>query len=284
MVEATPSEIGHEFISCYILTSGSSGCIVETGPAASYEYIDRALKEAALAETVKLVIPTHIHLDHGGGVGHILNRYPDMIGLAHPKAYKHLINPDKLWDAALMYLGWLAEIYRKPEPVSEEQLRTTYDGMEIVFGDIELVVIHTPGHASHHQSIYFRNEDALFVGDSAGALIQPLEMIVPTTLPPIRLELYLESINKMINYKPSRLYYTHYGFIDNATDVLKEYHRFVIDLWNIAKEYEPKSIEEYKSLIVKSIDDMDKLFDWIRGKPIYNSLMDFSLNGIMAYK
>ena len=284
LVEATPEGLAHDFISCYIIESTGPICIVETGPASSANILTNVVREMGYSKRLNMVIPTHIHLDHGGGVGHILNEFGDAIGLIHPRGVKHVADPSKLWKAALEYLGWLAEAYGEPMPIEERRLRASDDGMELVFGDVNITILHTPGHAPHHQSVYLHNENSLFVGDSAGAYAWEIDMIVPTTNPPIKLDLYIDSLDKMIRYKPDRLYYTHYGYVDDGTEVLKAYRKLLIDLVKIAKEENPESIDDFKSIIRSSIEGADKIFEWVDRKPIYRSLMDLSLHGILLSK
>ena len=47
---------------------------------------------------IDYIVPTHIHLDHFGGGGHIMELCKNAKALVHPKAYKHVSNIEKWWQ------------------------------------------------------------------------------------------------------------------------------------------------------------------------------------------
>ncbi|EJP18291.1 metallo-beta-lactamase domain protein [Leptospira interrogans str. FPW2026] len=79
--------------------------IVENGEAAFVEnntnhsipiLLEELQKVGRKPEDVKYIIITHVHLDHAGGTGLLAKYCPNATILAHPKAAKHLINPERL--------------------------------------------------------------------------------------------------------------------------------------------------------------------------------------------
>src|SRR5512136_146793 len=47
-------------------------------------------------QRLSYIIPTHIHLDHGGGAGYLAQHLPKPKAVLHPKGATHLIDPSAL--------------------------------------------------------------------------------------------------------------------------------------------------------------------------------------------
>lgn len=230
------------FIASYILR-GEKTIIVETGPISSVQNLIRGLDALNVkADEVAYIAVSHIHLDHAGGIGPVLKRFPKAKVVVHERGAAHLANPEKLWQQAQAVLGPVAEIYGKPEPVPPNRIMAACDGMVLdAGGGVTLKVMETVGHAPHHLSYYEPLSNGIFTGDSAGIYLSEIDVIVPTTPPPFRLDMALASIDKMAGLKPSTLYYTHFGKAKNAVGKLQAYAE-QLRLWaSIAKEVLEKS-------------------------------------------
>ncbi len=106
------------FFASYLL-KGKRVAIVESGPTSSVPNLTAALKELNVKPNdVEYVAVSHIHLDHGGGVGTLFRYLPKAKVIVHQRGAPHLANPEKLWQQSKEVLGNIAEIYGKPEPVS----------------------------------------------------------------------------------------------------------------------------------------------------------------------
>lgn len=188
--------------------------LVDPGPADTIPFLLRKL--AAVTDGVDLVLLTHIHLDHSGGLGQFCRSRPEARVLAHPKAFRHLTDPAKLWTASVETLGDVARTYGPPEPVDGPILAEADDA-----GLIE--VLPTPGHAPHH--LAFRvlcGERALFfVGEAAG-LTLPTESdglwLRPTTPPRFDAAAALESLDRIASALrgDELLCYAHWGAYGEA--------------------------------------------------------------------
>ncbi|RLI18551.1 hypothetical protein DRO44_00895 [Candidatus Bathyarchaeota archaeon] len=225
------------FIASYIL-KGKQTAIIETGPVSSIHNVLSGLRELNIKpEEIAYVAVSHIHLDHGGGVGTLLKFLPKAKVIVHQRGAPHLANPEKLWQQSLKVLGNIAEMYGKPEPVPEERIIAATDDLTFDLGEgVELKVLETLGHASHHLSYYEPSTKGIFPGDAAGIYLNEIGVIVPTTPPPFRLDIALASLDKLIELKPKVLYYSHFGKAHNAIEKLQTYVRQV-KLWaKIARE------------------------------------------------
>ncbi len=137
--------------------------LVETGPASAVPELFARLEELGNPR-IDYLIYTHIHLDHAGGAGHFIRRYPDTKLLAPAKGRPHLVDPSKLIAGSRTSLGSLCDVYGEPLPVPAENMLG--DGDEIP----GLTVIDTPGHAPHHSSYIYGlgGRRILFAGEAAG--------------------------------------------------------------------------------------------------------------------
>ncbi|MDR1943561.1 MAG: MBL fold metallo-hydrolase [Synergistaceae bacterium] len=170
-----------QFIASWFFVDPSGRRIlVDPGPASSIDLLLDKLSE--VTDGVDLVLLTHIHLDHSGGIGQFCERRREAKVLAHPKARRHLLDPGKLWSASIHTLGDIAKMYGEPAPLDPGAL---LEGCEVP----GVTTIETPGHAPHHLSFIapFEGEKLFFAGEAAGLCI-PMETasspyIHPTTPP-----------------------------------------------------------------------------------------------------
>jgi len=211
-------------IASYVLC-GDKVAVVETGPTESIPNLLAGLQEIGIKnEEVDYIAVSHIHIDHAGGAGALLQKLPNAKLIVHPRGAPHLVEPEKLWTQTLQVLGKIAELYGRIQQISKERILTTYDGMVVDLGNhIELKVLETLGHASHHLSFSENCTQGIFPGDAAGIYVKAFNVIVPTTPPPFNLEATLASINRLIALKPKQLYYTHFGLAGNAVEKLEDY-------------------------------------------------------------
>jgi len=215
VLDVTPQGWGEELIASFLVIGSEKVALVDVGPAGSYPLLREALEREGVAPDY--IVVTHIHLDHAGSSGHLLRDYPGARLIVHPRGAKHMVDPSKLWSAARMVLGPVADIYGEPLPAPRERVVEAPDGYTIDLGGGQVSAHHTPGHASHHMSILAEPGRILFTGDSAGVsvVVDGVRVVLPTTPPPFRLDLYLQSIDKMIGLQPEKPAPTHYGILDD---------------------------------------------------------------------
>ncbi len=81
----------------YLLQENDELAIIETGTVHSVRALDEVLEAKGLEPSqVRYVIPTHVHLDHAGGAGLMMQRFPQAQCLVHPRGARHLVDPVKL--------------------------------------------------------------------------------------------------------------------------------------------------------------------------------------------
>lgn len=212
------------FIASYVLAD-SKVMIVETGPTTSIRNLLAGLREIGIRDDeVEYVAVSHVHIDHAGGAGTLLQHLPNAKLLTHPRGASHLAKPEKLWMGTKQVLGEIADMYGEIHPVPEKRIIEATDGMVVELGeDVRLRVLETLGHASHHLSFYETDSRGIFPGDAAGIYIKDIDVVIPTTPPPFNLEMTLASLARLIQLAPKRLFYTHFGVRDDAVRRLEAY-------------------------------------------------------------
>jgi glyoxylase-like metal-dependent hydrolase (beta-lactamase superfamily II) len=163
---------------------------------------------------------THIHLDHAGVSGSLVERWPDLEVYVHERGAPHLIDPERLMKSArILYGDGMDRLWGEMVPVPESNLRILHGGEQLFDGEYE--VAYTPGHASHHVS--YLHDGTAFVGDVGGVRIDSDSLTIPPTPPPdIDLEKWHASIELVLAWKPERMVMTHFGMSEDPDAQLSE--------------------------------------------------------------
>jgi glyoxylase-like metal-dependent hydrolase (beta-lactamase superfamily II) len=273
------------FIACYVVR-GRRIAMVETGPASSVPNLLSGLRKLDVepAEIVYVAV-SHVHLDHAGGAGTLLKHLPNANVIVHPRGASHLAHPQKLWEQSKLILGSITKLYGEPEPVPEDRIISAKDGMTFDLGDgVELKVIETLGHASHHQSYCEKPGQGIFPGDAAGIYLNKINVIVPTTPPPLRLDVALASLDRLISLKPKSLYYSHFGKAANGVGKLNAYVR-QLKLWaEIAKQGIDRSegLAAITDHIIEKDESLRRALDYVKTHPVLGeTVLSNSVQGVV---
>jgi glyoxylase-like metal-dependent hydrolase (beta-lactamase superfamily II) len=168
----------------------------------------------------RALLLTHIHLDHAGASGSLVERWPDLEVYVHERGARHMASPDRLIQSARqLYGNDMDRLWGEMVPVPEDNLRVLQGGERLLGGEFE--VAYTPGHASHHVS--FLHAGTAFVGDVGGVRIAGAPLTIPPSPPPdIDVEQWHASIDRIMAWKPSRLVMTHFGAAEDVSEQLTE--------------------------------------------------------------
>ncbi len=221
-IEARPPGSLFTF-SVFFITEGG-GAVIEPGPAAMVPDIREAVTQLQMRQ-VQYVIPTHIHVDHGGAIGTLVDVYPEAQIVLSERGRRHAIDPDRLIRSTRMSFGDDFEsIFGPIRPVPASRIRTVHDGDKLALGGRELVVLETPGHAPHHISLLDTSTQGLFCGEALGLVYGRGEPPLPAvTLPNFDAEVYLADMRRLRDLKPKVLFYSHLGISrepDQAIDAV----------------------------------------------------------------
>lgn len=240
-----------EYIGVYIVASGKEVALVESGPASTAENLLDALGEIGFRpESVKYILLTHVHLDHGGASGVLIEHFPNAYVVAHQRGIPHLVDPElALWKSSNEVLGFVAQLYGKPKPVPKEKTIAVEDKTHLALGKLAFEIVPTPGHASHHVCMFLYQGDVMFTGDAVGAYVPSLDVSLPQTPPPFRLNTALKSIETLISLKPKLNAYTHFGVSPHATANLKNHYTQLVSWYEGVNEALVKGIKEEKDIL-----------------------------------
>src|SRR5262249_15852403 len=189
--------------------------LVDPGPTSTLATLHVRLAEQGLSvEDLDAILLTHIHLDHAGASGSLVQEKPRFPVYVHKNGAPHMADPSKLIASASRLWGDQLEfLFGTMVPVPQDNLRILEGGETLELGARKLEVVYTPGHASHHVSYFDQLDGVAFVGDTTGVRIDDGPYILPATPPPdIDLSVWEKSFEEILARKPKRLFLTHYSF------------------------------------------------------------------------
>ena len=208
------------FDAAYLLVEDGRAAFIDTGTNAALPRLLGLLDVLELPrDAVDHVIPTHVHLDHAGGVGALMRELPAATLWVHPRGLRHMVDPSQLYAGALAVYGQaeMDRSYGRLLPVAAERVRATDDGGTIRLAGRALQVAHTPGHARHHHCLWDERTRGWFSGDTFGMSYPEFDTavgawIVPTTTPvQFEPEPLKASVRRLLAAEPACVYLTHYG-------------------------------------------------------------------------
>jgi len=237
------------------MEAGSELAFIEVGTNSTTPRLMKVLQERGRKpEDVRYVIVTHVHLDHAGGAGSLMQLLPNATLLVHPYGARHMINPSKLEAGARAVYGdqLFDKTYGALIPVPEERVQIMEDGDEVTLGDRQLHFIDTPGHARHHFCIHDSLTNGWFTGDTFGLSYREFDtengvFLFPTTTPvqfdPQALK---ESVNRLRANSPEYMYLTHYGRVGDVQKLADDMIKGVDVLVGFAEMYKNDDSRQQK--------------------------------------
>lgn len=232
-----------QLAACYMVREGDAVAFIDTGTYHTIPLLMEVLADQGLsADNVRYVIPTHVHLDHGGGAGELMARCPNATLIVHPKGAPHMIDPSKLQAGATAVYGeeGFARDYGKLVPVPEGRVIAAEDGYEIDLNGRTLTFIDTPGHANHHGCIFDHKSRHCFTGDTFGISYREFDtdkgpwMFAPTTPVAFSPNQWQASLDKLETLQASAMLLTHYGHITNVAEMLPQLRASITSLSELA--------------------------------------------------
>lgn len=213
------------FDAAYLLVDEGRAAFIDTGTNFAVPRLLATLQALGLRrDAVDWVIPTHVHLDHAGGVGRLMRELPDARLLVHPRGLRHLVDPSALYEGALAVYGEaaMARDYGALVPVDAARAAATHDGMTIVLGTRPLQFADTPGHARHHHCIWDERSRGWFTGDSFGISYREFDttagawILVSST--PVQFDpgALAATVRRLLERQPHCMYLTHYGRVGDV--------------------------------------------------------------------
>ena len=248
---------------CYLVQDAGEFAIIDTG---THQTVPRILADiAALGaspDQVRYVMPTHVHLDHAGGAGQLMESCPNATLVVHPRGLPHMTDPSKLQAGAIGVYGEEAFLRDFGELIAVPEERTVSASDQQVFelGGRRLQFIDTPGHANHHGCFFDQHSGYLYTGDTFGLgysqFRQGKEPLLVATTTPVAFDpdAWYDSLDRMMALTPQACCLTHYGKIERPeqrVDMLRSSIRAHVD---IALEEEKRDSEGREARLKKAVD------------------------------
>lgn len=242
--------------SCIVVVDDGRAAIFDTGVTANVEELVVAVESLGVPpEAVDCIIASHVHLDHMGGIGQLVKRLPEARVAVHPSGTPHLVDPSKLEKGARAVFGdeFVDREYGPIDPVPAERIVETQDGDTLTIGSRELKVVHTPGHAWHHQSVFDPKTSTVLAGDAFGLAYPemvgddgPFAMLptAPTQLVPEEMH---KTLDRILGLEPARVQPSHFAVIEEPARVAEWLHR-LMDEW-VEQTLQAGSVEDVEQRI-----------------------------------
>lgn len=217
----TPGSIA----TCFLETAEGLA-VVDPGPANTIDRLrDATHALGATFDDVRILLLTHIHLDHAGATGWLTESLPHVRVYVHERGAPHLVDPSRLLKSATMIYGErMNELWGEVKPVAGDRITALKGGERLSFGNRVIAVAYTPGHAWHHLAWFDERSGIAFTGDVLGEHLPGSDVAIPVTPPPdIDVELMIESGDRVLEWKPAALFPTHFGPIHDPPRFASEH-------------------------------------------------------------
>ncbi|MGE8279228.1 MAG: MBL fold metallo-hydrolase [Stenotrophomonas sp.] len=221
------------FDAAYLIVQDGRGAFVDCGTTHSLPNLLACVAQAGLQPAdIDWLILTHVHLDHAGGAGALMQQLPNARLVVHPRGAQHMIDPARLIAGATAVYGEaeIARSYGQIVPVPAERVVVAEDGHQVLLAGRALVCVDTPGHARHHLCVWDAASQSWFTGDTFGLSYRELDhaggvFIIPTSSPvQFDPEAMHASIERLMREAPEAMYLTHYGRVEGTARLAKELH------------------------------------------------------------
>ena len=241
-------------MSCYYIDS-SNPILIEVGPSNSFPYLISSLESLGIKEVNRSAM-THLHLDHIGGIGHLVEKYEEHFVYIHELGLKHLPNPERLWKAVsdVYTEEWLSTNWGEIKPTPIKNIHSLQDKELIDLGNgRKLEAIYGPGHAKHHYTFYDEYSKTLFMGDTLGLIYPHGDFVQPNLPPPdFNKELLFNTLDELKKLDLKYLALAHFGMhgnpyklIENAKENIDEWLIFSNNLNDMSDKTATESIRSW---------------------------------------
>lgn len=210
---------GSDRVIATAVLSGPDGVtLVDPGPTSCLPALEDGLRQRGLTlRDVRALLLTHIHLDHAGATGTIVERVPAIRVYVHERGAPHMIDPAKLLASATrLYGDQMDTLWGAFLPVPSASVNVLQGGERVAVAGTTLRVAYTPGHAKHHVSYLDETTGTAYVGDTGGIRVSGDYLLAPTPPPDIDLAAWRQSLDDIEAWQPVSLFLTHFGVVTGA--------------------------------------------------------------------
>ncbi len=230
----------------HLIVEQGRAAYVDTGVNSSVPLLLDALAQQNLeVADVDYVFLTHVHLDHAGGAGRLMQHLPNASCVVHPYGARHMVDPTKLIAGTEAVYGKVKteKIYGRIEAIDEKRIVIPEDEQWFALNGRPLQTIFTEGHARHHYVLNDPRSKGVFTGDSFGVSYREHdtgkgEIVFPTTTPvqfdPVEAH---KAVDRIMACHPDQVYLTHYSRVQNLDRLSTQMHEGIDAYVAMAREH-----------------------------------------------
>ena len=231
----------------HLIVEKGRAAFVDTGVNDSVPLLLDALVQQDLdVADVDYVVLTHVHLDHAGGAGRLMQQLPNAKCVVHRYGARHMVDPTKLIAGTEAVYGKAEaeRLYGRIEAIDEKRIVIPEDEQWFALNGRPLQTINTEGHARHHHVLNDPQSKGVFTGDSFGVSYREHdtdkgEIVFPTTTPvqfdPVEAH---KAVDRIMACDPEQVYLTHYSRVQNLDSLAAQMHDAIDAYVRMAREHE----------------------------------------------
>lgn len=253
------------FLSGYLFDD-EEPTLVDPGAATSAETVLEAVESLGVDPAdIENVVLSHVHLDHAGAAGGLVEAVPDLDVYVHEATAPHLVEPDALVESTRDAMGEHFAAMGEPTPVPDENIVPVPESGETIdVGANTLELIHAPGHSPDHFAVWNPERDLLFAAESIGGYLPRADRWAPpATLPNFDVGTLSDSIERLRELDPEHVVFPHFGAYPDPASAFgtasRELHRF--DERIVALYEETGSVEATRSRVADELLDVSPPYD-----------------------
>jgi glyoxylase-like metal-dependent hydrolase (beta-lactamase superfamily II) len=228
----------------HLVVDDGRAAFVDTGAGPAAPRLLAALDELGIArEQVDYLFLTHVHLDHAGAAGQLMQALPNAKAVLHPRGAPHLVDPRKLIEGSIAVYGEQAfkDLYGEVLPIAAERVIVTADRQRLTLGRRTFEFIDAPGHAKHHHVPIDLDHREIYSGDNFGICYHEFDtaagpFMLPTSTPvQFEPDVLHATIDRMMTYRPRRVFQTHFGPVDQVERLARDLHSMIDEIVRITR-------------------------------------------------
>lgn len=210
-----------QYCGVFVLQGDEGVALVEAGPSTTVERVLGGLKALRIEpDRVTDILATHIHLDHAGATGHLLEACPNAVVHIHEKGVPFVTEPEKvgkLLASVERAVGERFPMYGTLEPLPAERVVPVRGGERIEAAGRTLELVDAPGHAPHQYVVHDPAHGTLYAGDAAGIRTPSGPLLMTTPPPRFDLAAWRDTLDRLESLNARWLLLTHFGWVEART-------------------------------------------------------------------